>query len=115
MNYAGIMRAYNKLADDESRKWFDARVKHALHGKITTWWDNVYDVGASWHFYGADIGFLSSKRYSGKKLVIFGAGKYGQHALFILRHSDLANRVVAFIDIVFRMLLKCAVCRFGDR
>ena len=100
MNYAKTMKAYDLLADDESRMWFDARVNHALKKDPVYWWEYIHE--REWSFYGADIEFLSAPAYEGKKFVIFGAGTYGKHALFILQHSPLAGRVAAFVDNISR-------------
>ena len=98
MDYGNLMKAYNKLGDEESCRWFDARVDYALNKNIYSWWEMLHNNCQSWEFGGADVEFLSANFYKGKKIVIFGAGAYGKHALFILSHSVLSQRVAAFID-----------------
>lgn len=96
MDCENFATVYRNLADEESRSCFEARVKYALSGNLLSWWEYIHNFQRD--YFGWDIEYLSDPHYQGKKIVIFGAGKYGSHAYYVLKHSSLSDRLTGFID-----------------
>lgn len=87
---------YDRLADDESKYWYNAWIEFAFHRNRFAFYEKVYAMEP--RFLGGDIDTLSSGYYEGRPLILYGTGKIGRHDHYILTHSRIAARLVAFAD-----------------
>lgn len=93
-----LNKIYERLMDEESKIWFDGRLAYAMTGDKFYFYDALYKVQGDDLFTGWDMGILSDSYYDGKKIIVFGTGKFGEHTYFILKHSKFADSIYAFMD-----------------
>ncbi len=97
MRYSMLMgNVVKSLADDESRDWFEARMKYSMTHNPFDFYPCIYKYCDK--FIGWDLTALSRPEYADKKIILFGAGNYGKHSYEILKRSDLRNNIYAFVD-----------------
>ena len=97
MNYSiKVDNIVKNLADEESRDWFEARLKYIITRNPFEFYPCIYQYCQS--FYGGDIAALSKTDYVRKKFIIFGTGKNCYHMYEILKRSSLKDNLIAFCD-----------------
>lgn len=87
---------YDRLFDDESKYWYNAWIEFAVYRNRFDFYKKIYATNPC--FSGGDIDTLSRGYYENRSLILYGTGKIGRHDHYILMHSKLADRLVAFAD-----------------
>ena len=91
-----MSKVYEQLGDMESRRWYNARLSYAISHDISDIHRVIYETNPNYS--GWDIAHLTKDYAKEKGIILFGTGKMGMHAFFILSHSELKDRIVAFAD-----------------
>lgn len=93
---SNLSRILKYMQDEKSKELFEARMKYAVTGNLSYIYEAIHkDEDVSYR--GCDIKQLY-EFYHDKNFVIYGASSSGLHTFFILEHSVLKNRVIAFCD-----------------
>jgi len=90
--------AYQHMADEQSRRWFEARLAYAVTGDQYCIFDNVKQDEPQFH--GWDLVYLQTmmEQTHKSKLLLMGAGGDGRYTAYILQHSPLADNLKGFLD-----------------
>ncbi len=93
-------RVIKNLADEETRDWFDARLKYACTHDPFDFYPAIYR-NCHGKMDGWDLGVLMSDDYKNKTIMIFGANdadNYDKHSYEILRRSALKSNIYGFLN-----------------
>ena len=91
-------KAYEHMADEQSRRWFEARLEYAVTRQPESLCKCIQDDAPE--FAGWDLASIQAmmEQERKKKILIFGAGRDGKHIAYVLEHSSLAGCVQGFLE-----------------
>lgn len=90
------VNVYKSLQDEESKLLYEGRLKYAISRDMHAWFKTLHNLKTEYS--GWDLYLLERDYKSEQKIILYGAGKLGIHAIHIFRNSALSDRIEAFAD-----------------
>ena len=90
-----LIKAYEALGDDESRKLFDIRLKYAITGDKKELRDNIDSLN---RYEFTDLFEYIAKFPEDVEIIIFGAGSSGRYAYQMLKDYGYGKHIIAYGD-----------------
>lgn len=92
-----VEKVKDNLIDQESLNIYEARLQYAINRDQYSFYNRIVSKQTEWSVIpGFDLFY--SHFTDVKKIILFGAGNDGRHALDVLNHSKYADSVFAFCD-----------------